>query len=213
MRTAFATGLLGLAASSLSLANPIHPRSASDSSITYDYIVVGGGTAGITAASRLAESLPNKSVLLLERGYAPTAAQGSNATLPWNNTVTPADVPGFAYYRDLNSFCPDTASGAGCVLGGGGSVNALVFVPPRSGDFGAAGWPAGWTWEDGVAESAARVYARNPGKTLPSADGERYNQQVFEVFSGFLASNGWRHVDAIAQPDDKHDVSLPRVSE
>jgi choline dehydrogenase-like flavoprotein len=34
----------------------------------FDYIVVGGGTAGCVIASRLAEYLPNKRTLLIEAG-------------------------------------------------------------------------------------------------------------------------------------------------
>lgn len=35
---------------------------------SYDYIVVGGGTAGCVIASRLAQYLPNKRVLVIEGG-------------------------------------------------------------------------------------------------------------------------------------------------
>jgi len=34
----------------------------------YDYLVVGGGTAGCVIASRLAQYLPNKRILLIEAG-------------------------------------------------------------------------------------------------------------------------------------------------
>lgn len=34
----------------------------------YDYLIVGGGTAGCVIASRLAEYLPNKRILLIEGG-------------------------------------------------------------------------------------------------------------------------------------------------
>ncbi len=34
----------------------------------FDYLVVGGGTAGCVIASRLAEYLPNKKILLIEAG-------------------------------------------------------------------------------------------------------------------------------------------------
>lgn len=35
---------------------------------SYDYLVVGGGTAGCVMASRLAEYLPKKRILLIEGG-------------------------------------------------------------------------------------------------------------------------------------------------
>lgn len=35
---------------------------------SYDYIVVGGGTAGCVIAARLAQYLPNKRVLVIEGG-------------------------------------------------------------------------------------------------------------------------------------------------
>ena len=40
----------------------------SDAAGKYDYVVVGGGTAGCVLAARLAEYLPHKNILLIEAG-------------------------------------------------------------------------------------------------------------------------------------------------
>lgn len=145
---------------------------------TYDYIVAGAGPAGIIVAERLAES--GKSVLLIERGDDSTAATGGNATVSWNSTITQYDVPSMAYYLTTASvaseYCSDTADMAGCLLGGGTMVNALMFVRPQEADFNDK-WPTGWKWDD-VSAAAAKLYERNPGTTLASADGKRYDQSV-----------------------------------
>ncbi|KAJ4393337.1 hypothetical protein N0V93_002545 [Gnomoniopsis smithogilvyi] len=192
MRTSIVPGLLTVAGRLVS-------------AVAYDYIIVGGGSAGIIVAERLAET--QKSVLLLERGGPSTFATGDNNTLAWNSSVTAIDVPALGYVlRDTSNgaFCTDTASNAGCVLGGSGSVNALIFVPPQESDF--ATWPEGWRWEDGVRDSAAALYERNPGTSLASSDGLRYDYSVYDIFGDFLAGNGWTEVDAIEQPNEKHNV-------
>ena len=96
---------------------------------TYDYIVAGGGAAGIVAAERLAES--GASVLLIERGGPSYASTDNTDTMSWNDTVSMYDVPGYGYYlSDVGSpaFCTDTADLAGCLLGGGTSVNGMSYV-------------------------------------------------------------------------------------
>ncbi|KAL1637316.1 hypothetical protein SLS58_009325 [Diplodia intermedia] len=171
---------------------------------TYDYIVVGGGAAGIVAAGRLAES--KASVLLIERGGASSASSGGKDMLDWNSTVTPYDVPAYGYAVSSTgdvSYCTDTASQAGCILGGSSSINAEMFVKPQEADF--ENWPAGWSWAD-VESSAEAFYERNPGTTLPSADGRRYNQGVYETLSKLFKSNGWSEVDAIEEPNKKEKV-------
>ncbi|KAF4993709.1 hypothetical protein FGRMN_6286 [Fusarium graminum] len=174
---------------------------------TYDYIVVGGGPSGLITAERLTEA--NKKVLLLERGPGPTVATGSNHTLSWDNSLTPIDVPGLSAVvggLDLwNEYmCDDTAGLAACVLGGGVTVNYMVFVHPPARDFNDK-WPKGWKWND-VAAAANKLYARNPGTLEPSLNKQRYDTGLYDTLSGFFDKIGWKSVDMIKQPDEKHKV-------
>ncbi|KAE8353210.1 hypothetical protein BDV28DRAFT_133546 [Aspergillus coremiiformis] len=174
---------------------------------TYDYIVVGGGPAGIITAQRLAET--KKKVLLLERGVAHTVQLGNKNALPWNNTLTPHDVPALGSSLSklglLDEYlCDDTAYMAGCVLGGGSTINALGFIYPPEVDFNDK-WPTGWKWDD-VKAAASRLYARNPGSILPSADGKRYNYGMYDVLSEFFKNLGWKSVNQQQQPNEKHQV-------
>ncbi|KAF7555557.1 hypothetical protein G7Z17_g2060 [Cylindrodendrum hubeiense] len=171
---------------------------------TYDYIVVGGGPAGIITAERL--SAANKKVLLIERGQGPTVDTGSSNTLSWNETLTPVDVPGLtsAVGSVTDYMCDDTAALAACVLGGGVTINYMVFVHPPDHDFDDK-WPKGWKWAN-VAPAAKRLYQRNSGTTLPSKDGQRYDQGLYSTLSTFFSSLGWSSVDMITQPNEKHEV-------
>jgi len=174
------------------------------SNTTYDYIVSGAGPAGIIVAQRLAET--GADVLLIERGPASTYASGGDKTVAWNDTITQYDVPALAYYLSSmdTDYCTDTASQAGCLLGGGTMVNAMMYVRPQQNDFNDK-WPAGWKWAD-VAASAERLYARLPGTNLPSADGLRYDQGAYDVLSTFFDGLGWSSTDIAASPDDKHNT-------
>jgi cellobiose dehydrogenase (acceptor) len=105
---------------------------------------------------------------------------------------------------DTGEYCTDTASMAGCLLGGGTMVNALMFVRPQEIDFNDK-WPAGWKWSD-VSASADKLYERNPGTTLPSKDGQRYDQAAFSTLSSFFSGIGFNEVDAIKEPNQKTKV-------
>ncbi|KAJ4371048.1 hypothetical protein N0V86_008743 [Didymella sp. IMI 355093] len=174
------------------------------SNTTYDVIVAGGGTAGIIAAERIAEA--GLSVLLIERGPANTVALGSSEGLEWNNTLTPYDVPALGSSLSAipgTKICSDTASMAGCLLGGSSSINGENFIHPPQHDF--ENWPAGWSWND-VSKAADRLYSRNPGTTQPSADGKHYDDMAYTTVSSYLKGQGWTELDSIKTPDEKRMV-------
>ncbi|RDW92292.1 hypothetical protein BP5796_01686 [Coleophoma crateriformis] len=180
---------------------------ATVSNSTYDYIIAGAGPAGIIVAERLVES--GASVLLIERGQESTYATGGRSTVSWNSTMTQYDVPAMDYYltsaSDTSEYCTDTASMAGCILGGGTMVNAMMFVRPQDIDFDDK-WPTGWKSAD-MNSSAAALYARNPGTTRASVDGKLYDQAAFTLLSSFFQTSlGFTEVDAIASPNSKTKV-------
>lgn len=115
---------------------------------SYDYIVVGGGQAGIVIASRLSED-PSKSVLVVEYGYFdtnPAQLEPSSATMYaqrnlYNLTAVPQ--PG------LNNAQNSTVYAA-AVVGGGSTINGMMLdrAAPEDYDNWAKLNNSGWSFAE-----------------------------------------------------------------
>jgi choline dehydrogenase len=111
----------------------------------FDYIIVGGGSAGCVLANRLSADKAHR-VLLLEAGNAdnrPFMAM----PLAWRNTfLNPALSWGFMSEPEPCADNRTIAAHAGKVLGGGSSVNGMMYSRGHPGDYdhwsqiGLSGW-------------------------------------------------------------------------
>ncbi|KAF9463402.1 hypothetical protein BDZ94DRAFT_1259269 [Collybia nuda] len=117
-------------------------------STNFDYIVVGGGTSGLTVARRLSEN-PKKKILVLEAGRS--GAGDPLVTIPGNSfTFINTDIDWFyvtAPQKHGSGRVCNLSSGK--VLGGDSSVNGLVWVRGPKAEYDAIeslGNP-GWNWD------------------------------------------------------------------
>ncbi|OHW90101.1 GMC oxidoreductase [Colletotrichum incanum] len=129
------------------------PSSSQPYGETYDYIVVGGGTAGVAVAARLSEGLPASKILLIEAGPAvwdepkiniPGMKGSTLATkYDWNFTTVPQP--------NVNS--RSFTVNRGKVLGGSSALNLMSYDRAAVAEYDS--WEAlgnpGWNWQTMIA--------------------------------------------------------------
>src|SRR3984893_8261690 len=150
----------------------------------YDYVVVGAGASGAIVAAEMSKT--GAKVLVIESGGADTAPTISNPSIWFYNVGSPLDwkLP-IAPVRQLNNRKFNMALGH--VLGGGSSINAMVWSRGMERDYdawersGAKGWgfkhvwptdKAQEDWEAGANEwrgVGGPVHIRKAGDPHPTA--------------------------------------------
>ncbi|GAB1315560.1 hypothetical protein MFIFM68171_05770 [Madurella fahalii] len=156
--------------------------------VSYDYVIVGGGTAGTALATRLSQGLPKSRILLIEAG--PAASDELRINVPglrgsilgtsydWNfTTVGQASLNGRSV--DVNR---------GKVLGGSSAMNYLCYDRASAPEYEAWGelGNKGWGWD-------VMINAMTKSENFTGKDNDRhgysgpirnyYNRVVFPVLS------------------------------
>lgn len=118
----------------------------------FDYIIVGGGTAGCPLAATL--SL-NYSVLLLERGNTPYGNPDIENAANFGNLIS--NVHGNTWFSPVQSFQSQEGvfNRRARVLGGGSAINAGFYSRASNDYVSRAGWDAGmvaaaYSWVEAI---------------------------------------------------------------
>ena len=111
---------------------------------TFDYVVVGGGSAGCILAAELSK---DARVLLLEAGPHAEAHPETLSADGYKEAFTNDALLHERFsVKDPRWGDRRLFMGSGRTLGGSGSINAMVYTRGAREDFDQ--WPEGWRWDD-----------------------------------------------------------------
>jgi len=185
---------------------------------TFDYVIVGGGSAGCVLAARLSED-PAVKVCLLEAGGAGTGwgvkiPLGMMLTVPWPfinwgfKTVPQPELNGRRGYQPR-----------GRVLGGSSAINAMIYTRGHASDYEAWGRAAkGWSYQDVLpyfkrSEKNARFHDEYHGSAGPLPVNDLYTDNpIGKVFLEAAKQAGYREA-ADFNGADQEGVGLYQVTQ
>lgn len=130
---------------------------------SYDYVIVGAGSAGCVLANRLSTD-PDVSVLVIEAGGADRSPKVKIPAAFAQQFKTKLD---WAYETDPEPGCDDRRLFVprGKMLGGSSSMNAMLYVRGAAADYDgwAAGGCEGWSWQEVLPYFKRSEHREGPG--------------------------------------------------
>ncbi|KAH8678943.1 hypothetical protein BGZ60DRAFT_561933 [Tricladium varicosporioides] len=120
-----------------------HYTRSEEISPSYDYIVIGGGTSGLTVADRLTE-VGKSTVLVVEYGYFEKTLQPDDFTLR-------SGIPPQMIYNITSVGTKKIRVGVGSCVGGSSAVNLMIFMRGTSEDYdlwdNLGEYGGTWSWD------------------------------------------------------------------
>ncbi|KAK4147318.1 uncharacterized protein C8A04DRAFT_8974 [Dichotomopilus funicola] len=215
---------ISLVAATSATSNSHAKRQVSQLRDRYDFLVVGGGTSGLTVADRLSEAFPSKTVLVIEYGDVHYAPGTFDPPTNWI-TANPDAAPAWSFNSVPNlEFGNKTAFvQAGQVVGGSSAVNGMFFDRGSQYDYDAwteAGGPEfaqssiKWDWEGIFPYFKKSVTFTEP----PAEIAEKYNYTWdLSAFGGSTPIHSsfpaYQWVDLSVRTDAFRDMGLASPKE
>ncbi len=168
-----------------------------DEALAFDYIIVGGGSAGCVLANRLSGN-PDLRVALVEAGPASggrwvSIPAGLIGTVPMHRLNWAFDTVPQSALNGRRGYQP-----RGKVMGGSSAINAMCYIRGHASDYDgwAQGGCTGWGWDD-----VLPYFRRAEGCLVPELDARLHG------FDGPLK------VSALRSPSDFNRLILDAAAE